>query len=456
MSEPITIPCDLDAERFVLGTIMRYENAYHMVKAAMMPGLFYDRRHATIWAAIDELNQHGTPVDLHTVATNLFDQKAMERAGGALYVNEVSDHCVFGNVLESYLQRLHGVLGLRAVIELGQKMLQEAQTARPHHVDRILSKVMDRCVQIVRPMEGTGLIHVANDLDAIERSFVSDAPLAGVVPTGLPTLDRYSNGGLAPQRVTVIGAEAGGGKSTLMNTIATNAALAGKRTLIFSLEDSRQDWHRRTLARLAEVPYAAFLDPSMRTFEMAERVRKARPMLAACPLWAFDGADLASAQAVAMALAHRAEHGLDLVVVDHLIEFTDRADNSHMRITAAIRNMRRLAQEANIPVLVATQLNREGKLRESGSIEEVARAVWRLETDAPLSEDRNADHEQEVHRRLRIVKSNYGRKGTINLWSDFDQFYMCEWGFEHGPWTWRTNGSKAGNGPSVFPKPFGQ
>jgi replicative DNA helicase len=171
--------------------------------------------------------------------------------------------------------------------------------------------------------------------------------------------------------------------------------------------------------------------------EMPERLRVAGDRLAACPLFACDSTAMTSGDALATAMVHRAEHGLDLVVVDHLIEFTDRADSTHLRVTAAVKNMRRLAIELGIPVLVATQLNREGKLRESGSIEEVARAVWRMETDADPAEDRSGDHERPIHRRMRIVKSNYGKKGTVNLWADFERFYMREWSaFTDGEFAW--------------------
>ncbi len=436
MTTPIVIPADHETEQDMLGTILNYPKTYHLARAVVTPTFWHDPRHAAIWQAMQALGDAHKPIDLSTVMEQVRDTGAKDRIGGYGYLNEVSNHGVTSQLMGHYIERLQAVETMRRIIDLGAYMLQEGQACRPHHAGRLIAGIMDQCVRLSRPSAGAGMVHVDADLAEIERAFASGASLAGVVPTGFATLDRMTNGGLAPARVTVVGAEAGSGKSTLANTIATNAALAGRKVAVFSLEDTRQDWHRRTLSRLSEVPYAAFQDAEQRTAEMVQRVRRAREVLGKCRLWAFDATELTSGQAVALALAHRAEHGLDLVVVDHLIEFADKADSNHVRITAAIRNMRALAQQANIPVLVLAQLNREGKLRESGSIEEVARAVWRLETDAPASEDRSADHEQEVHRRLRIVKSNYGRKGTVNLWSNFEQFYMREWGFADGEWTW--------------------
>lgn len=430
-------PRDVETEAQVLGTIFVNDATFPKVRAALPGNAWYDPRHQIIWAAIEETAAARQPIDTDTVFQRIRDKGQLERVGGWGYLVDVTGRYTTQHVLPHHLDRLASLAKIRAVIDMCERTAIDAAECAPERLGRLLQAVMDRTLGLVRDGRGTTVVPVAQDVADITAAFSAGGSMQGIVATGFPALDRLTNGGLAPRRVTVLAAEAGSGKSTLLNSIATNAALAGKRTLIFSLEDSRHDWHQRTLARLADLPYAAFLDADQRTMDMPARLRAAGEKLAACPLFACDSTAMTSGEALATALAHRAEHGLDLVVVDHLIEFTDRADSTHLRVTAAVKNMRRLAIELGIPVLVATQLNREGKLRESGSIEEVARAVWRMETDADPAEDRSGDHERPVNRRLRVVKSNYGRKGTVNLWADFGRFYMREWNaFSDGEFTW--------------------
>jgi replicative DNA helicase len=446
---------DVALEEKVLGTIFVDDSTYPMVRAALADSEWYDPRHRLIWAAIEETAAARMPINTDTVFHRITDKGQLNRVGNWSYLNDLTSLYTTKHVLPTYTDRLAKLAKIRAVIDMCQRTVTDATNCKPERITALLETVMSRTLDLVREGRGTTVVPVAQDVEAITKAFNSGGGMKGIIPTGFPTLDRMTNGGLAPRRVTVLAAEAGSGKSTLLNTIATNAALAGKRTLIFSLEDSRHDWHSRTLARLADLPYAAFLDADQRTMEMPERLRVAGELLAACPLFACDSTSMTSGDALATAMVHRAEQGLDLVVVDHLIEFTDRADSTHLRVTAAVKNMRRLAIELGIPVLVATQLNREGKLRESGSIEEVARAVWRMETDADPSEDRSGDHERPVNRRLRIVKSNYGKKGTVNLWADFGRFYMREWSaFTDGEFTWaaKREASKS-NAPSTYYNP---
>ena len=64
--------------------------------------------------------------------------------------------------------------------------------------------------------------------------------------------------------------------------------------------------------------------------------------------------------------------------------------------------------ELNIPVLALSQLNEEGKMRESRAIGQDADSVWKIELDG---ERRPTD--QPV--KLRVDKNRNGPTGTVNL-----------------------------------------
>jgi len=75
------------------------------------------------------------------------------------------------------------------------------------------------------------------------------APEAPRLATGIGELDRVLGGGVVPGSVVLIGGSPGIGKSTLMNMALGNLAVAGRRTLYVSAEESTAQVHLRA-ARL--------------------------------------------------------------------------------------------------------------------------------------------------------------------------------------------------------------
>src|SRR5436305_5036185 len=59
-------------------------------------------------------------------------------------------------------------------------------------------------------------------------------------PTGIGELDRVLGGGLVPGSVTLLGGEPGVGKSTLLLQVMTSVASRGRRALLVSAEESKQ------------------------------------------------------------------------------------------------------------------------------------------------------------------------------------------------------------------------
>ncbi len=120
---------------------------------------------------------------------------------------------------------------------------------------------------------------------------------------------------------------------------------------------------------------------------------------------------------------------VDLVVIDYLqlMSGTGRVENRVQEISQITRNMKIIAKEFNIPVLLLSQLarateSRQGHrpmlsdLRDSGSIEQDADIVMFLYRDdyyaEPGQEDDNADrNESEVI----VMKNRHGRTDTVKL-----------------------------------------
>lgn len=230
---------------------------------------------------------------------------------------------------------------------------------------------------------------VADDLDAAVDRILNPTRHRGVT-SGLPSLDAVL-GGWQRGTLNILAARPSMGKSALCAQLAQAAAFGGPsepvRVLMFSLEDGPTVTRMRTLARLSSVPIQHDVAPHP---SAATRLEAAREKLATIrDRWLIDEEPTLDG-IVATCWRKHGEAPLGLVIVDQLSHVLadaprGKADNRtqlYGHITKTLK--REVAQRLGVPVLLASQLSREGgkaerpdllHLRDSGELEQDADTV---------------------------------------------------------------------------------
>jgi replicative DNA helicase len=122
------------------------------------------------------------------------------------------------------------------------------------------------------------------------------------------------------------------------------------------------------------------------------RLTNAAGRLAEAPIFIDDTPAISVLEARAKARRMKAEHGLDLVVIDYLQLMRGRnAENRQQEISEISRSLKALAKELNVPVVALSQLSRAvearqskdyrpqlSDLRESGALEQDADLIMFL------------------------------------------------------------------------------
>jgi replicative DNA helicase len=175
------------------------------------------------------------------------------------------------------------------------------------------------------------------------------------------------------------------GKSTLLLNLAVRLAQAGRRVLYVSLEDSAEMQQQRMLSMFSGIPLIAILKRSLNDADKRSIFDSTRHVQN-LPLSFSSKRGLYAGDIRRMALAYRAEHGLDVLIVDHLGYIRGPA-KEYDRNSLNIRAMADLGGEIGVPLFLAYQLNRDlekrddkrprlSDLRGTGTAEEDARAIW--------------------------------------------------------------------------------
>jgi replicative DNA helicase len=249
------------------------------------------------------------------------------------------------------------------------------------------------------------------------RDEMEEAALGHVVhnglPTGLPNLDKLMKG-LRPGRMIVIGGFTSQGKTTLALNIAAHVALCHAQHIgIFSLEMKSKDLMENITSSLAKVNYDRVCSGQV-TLEEATRIKDSMIKINQClSLIHIDdtrGLSMKSIKGKSQVMSR--SNGIKLLVIDYLqlVRSNRKFDVREQEVADTSREIKELSGELDIPVIVLSQLNEEGKLRESRAIGHDADTIWILE---PTKNAKLGDEVIPVT--LKINKNRKGPTGQIAL-----------------------------------------
>jgi len=201
------------------------------------------------------------------------------------------------------------------------------------------------------------------------------------IPTGIPDLDAVA-GGWKDGHTIVIAGETGGGKTTVAMHCIAAALEAGHGVLMFSLEMDREEIFDLIMARRANVNRNHFNTGHFTDIEIAEMTSVVGE-LGNLPLYIEDSSLTGVEEVRRRALQLKADNRIALIVVDY-IQFVNPGmtkDNREQQIAGISHELRSIARETHMPMIVLSQLNDEGKLRESRVIAHNANIVAKVEVD---------------------------------------------------------------------------
>lgn len=260
------------------------------------------------------------------------------------------------------------------------------------------------------------------------------------ISTGFKDLDRMI-GGLNRSDLILIGARPSMGKTALGLNIASHVAIKEKkRVLFFSLEMSAEQLAQRFYACETRIPISRFRDGRLTDAEWRELNNAARTYVDS-PLIIDDEPNV---NPTAMKAKIKQVGNVDLVIVDYLslMKSGIKTENRVQEVSQITRDLKIMAKELEIPVVVLSQLNRSvearsnanhkpqlADLRESGSIEQDADIVMMLYRDDYYKKDEYVPYikdgvELQVAQIL-VRKNRHGPCGDVNLvwipaWTKFD------------------------------------
>lgn len=250
-------------------------------------------------------------------------------------------------------------------------------------------------------------------------------------PTGIIELDRVLYGGYGLEEITIIMAPPGTGKSFFLINAMYYAMQAGKNVLYVTLELSERAVLRRLYGRVAYANKKELLEEQMISDRAGLFFRLAN---AEGRIINFPGRSLTVSGLEAVMEQQMMYFGLrpNILIVDYLDELSPRSTDYKNELRQQLRNitsdLRSISGRYNIPVLSATQANRESLSKDKITKANVSESFGKVEVADVIIAICQTEEEKVAKKARLVVLKN--RDGTADdcfeVYFDFDTMFLSD------------------------------
>ncbi|MGI8989340.1 MAG: replicative DNA helicase [Bryobacteraceae bacterium] len=422
------LPSNIDAERFVLGSILLDDSAFIDVAGQLAPEDFCLEKHRRIYKRMCEIHERAERIDRVTLTNELLRFNELESVDGLTYLVSLDDGLPKISNLASYVKIIRDKSILRRIITASQHLMNRCLLGE-EEPDQILAGAEETLLKLGESRINDGLLsprEVIQNYQGGLNAFLDPSKRIKGISTGFTKFDEMT-GGLHKGELVILAARPSMGKTALALNIAYHvAAKMNQIVAVFSLEMSNESLLTRMLCSSAYVDSQRFRAGYLNA-EERKKLQQAAHNLVEAPLFIDDtaGSNLMDMHAKLRRL-QQGDQKLGLVIVDYLQLMSGRGrfENRNQEISTISRGMKLLAKELDVPMLVLSQLSRAPEtrqgdhrpqlsdLRESGSIEQDADLVGFIFREEVYKRDRE---DLRGIAELIIAKQRNGPVGKVDL-----------------------------------------
>lgn len=419
------LPANVEAERSVLSALLMNDNLVNRIVEIVSPQDFYKKAHQIIFQAIIDLIQQQKRVDILTLQDELTKKNEIDAIGGEVYLLTLQEEIPVMGLIDQHAKIIKEKAILRQLIDSATEIIRNCYNQSESEIDTVLDEAEQTIFQIANKRSAQSFVQIdiwlKKTFQHLSNIKTHRKGITGV-PTGFGMLDQMTSG-FQNGDLIILAARPSMGKTALALSIASNAARHQFSVGIFSLEMAAEQLTLRILSADSRVSHHNIRNATISSDEWIELTNSAAH-LAERKIFIDDTALLSVMELRAKARKLKAEHNLQLLIIDYLqlVHTEKKYENRHQEVSAISRSMKALAKELNIPILALSQLSRAvetrvdkrpllSDLRESGAIEQDADLIMFLYRDIVY----NSETEFPDRAEIIVGKQRNGPTGSLNL-----------------------------------------
>ena len=438
MKKGIKLPYSSEIEQSLVGSMLIEPDVFkQMYERDIKPKHFVVENHRyLVGVAYDTYKKHGH-VDAKFII-DYIEQNNEERDVDKylLAMSKLVDNAGAVSATEYYIDLLEEKYQQRELMKLSQDILQGLSTF-DGNFDEYKNDIENKMLGILREGSNTDMkdsVEVAQEtLDEFRNAIHNKGELIGMT-TGLSNLDYVTNG-LHDGDLIILGARPSMGKTAFALQLALNVAQLneGASVAFFSLEMPSRQLGQRLFSSMSGVEMNKIKNGVVNNEEF-NAINQSANQFAQLNFFVDDDGGVTMNDIKQKCRTLHKEDKLDMVFIDYLQLIntpSEISNQNRQQIVAGMsRELKQLARELDVPILVLSQLSRaveqrEDKvpmladLRESGSIEQDADLVMFLYRDDYYNmDDEELEQQATSHTLLRIAKHRNGSLADLDYQFD--------------------------------------
>ena len=392
------LPHNIPAEKSVLGAMISSRDALIEASSGLVVEDFFDLKNQIVFGAILRVQDKREPVDVQTVTNELINSKEFEKIGGIEYLLEITESNIAPSNYKHYIDIVKDQAVLRnyllqlkeTINQYDKEEINDVSTVIGLTAERMLRKAESRKISSFETAESVAN-RVKADLNTIK---ITDEDGVTGLTTGYKRLNELTHGWQKSDMI-ILAARPSVGKTAFALNLCLNATLKTKKSVgIFSLEMPAEMLMMRLVANRSTVELG-----KIQTGKISQRdyvaIDKALSEIASTKLYIDDSPNIKLMDILSKARKLKMEHpDLALIMIDYIGLITTgnkKVESRQVEVSEISRQLKALARELEIPILVLCQLSRNveqaktggrkpviSDLRESGSIEQDADVIMLL------------------------------------------------------------------------------
>lgn len=423
-------PHSLECEQSLLGLLIRNNSKITDIEDIVVSEYFYIEEHKVIFTNIMMMFKEKMVIDRLTLEDFLIKNQDLNYKVEASYLYELVKSTLHTADAINYANIIKENWELRQLINISQDLSANAYSGKD------ISVILEDIEKKIYSIRSSNAVEKLNTFEEILLDMVNDmqrkanGELSTTTPTGFINLDEMVNGGFEEGELIIIAGRPGMGKTSLITNMIINMVVKKYAVIMLSIEMTPMQITQRITANLSQVSSKAIKTADLTTNDY-EKIFEFLGDHKNDPIHFMPSHNptITSIKSYCRKIASNIiKNNLDklsCIVIDHLglIQTRNPDENLSKSLAEITRELKVLAQELKVPVVLLCQLNRNvesraikrpmlSDLRDSGAIEQDADKVLLLYREDYYQSD------QEKHNgntTIIVAKNRDGELGEVNL-----------------------------------------
>jgi replicative DNA helicase len=428
------LPNNFLAEQSILNILLANPLLIKKIVGKLKVESFYFEPHIIFYSSLVDLESENQEITLTTLITRLQDESLLSSIGGIERIVTIINRFENFLSLENYIKLLNEKYLRRLIIDLGKQIIVWGYTTSTK-VDEILIRIEKILFTLNQQNLSQKVYSVAEVIDEVFEEITSkikNNETSGFL-TSFRDLDSVLQG-VQKSDLIIIAGRPSMGKTAFALNLGKNIVSRYKIPLVvFTLEMSRQQVIYRFLSTSSRINSNRLKSGKMTGTEW-NLLSNSMKEISELPIYIDDNPNLTITdirskirKIFTTSKTSNKKEGEALIIIDYLqlMKTNLKLDNRVLEISQITRNLKLLAKEFDVPILLLSQLSRSveartnkrpllSDLRESGSIEQDADIVILLYREDYYTQAKSSSSLTECI----VAKHRNGPIGTARLLFD--------------------------------------